>query len=224
MGHLPSHARFWVPALLLLWLDLWSKKWAFSTLDPETPRTVIKSWLEFRRSLNDGAVFGSFSGFVDVFILASVFALAFVFYMFALSRRTQWGLHIALALILSGAIGNLYDRAYIVADVARVTDESGIQRSLVGVIVSDPSDEMIRIGDWPDGGNPRTFARDEVTLQRQGVVRDFIKFVPRLPAWVPRFGGREAWPWVFNIADASLVCGVGMLLISCWTDRRLHER
>ena len=221
---MPSHARFWVPALLLLWLDLWSKKWAFGTLDPETPRTVIKGWLEFRRSLNDGAVFGSFSGFVDVFILASLFALAFVFYMFAFSRRTQWGLHVALALILSGAVGNLYDRRYVVADVARVTDESGIQRSLVGLIVSDPSDEMIRIGDWPDGANPRTFARDEVTLQRQGVVRDFIKFVPRLPVWIPRFGGREAWPWVFNIADASLVCGVGMLLISCWTDRKPRER
>lgn len=224
LGHLASHIRFWIPTLLILWLDLWTKRLAFDSLDPELPRIVISGWLEFRRSLNDGAVFGSFAGFVDVFILASLFALGFVFYLFACSLRTQRGLHVALALILAGAVGNLYDRAFIVADVARITDDAGIERSLIGVMVDGPSEEMICIGDWPDGGDPHCFTSDEVTLRRQGVVRDFIKFLPRFPAWVPRLAGRETWPWVFNVADASLVCGVGLLLITCFTDRRPRER
>jgi len=223
LRHLPSHVRFWGLALLLLWLDLWSKSWAFGTLKPDVPLTIFPGMLEFRRSLNDGAVFGSFSGFVDVFIFASLFALLFVFYLFACSQRTQRGLHVALALILAGAVGNLYDRAYIVADVARIVDDAGRARSLIGVVVSDPSEEMIRIGDWPDGRDPHTFAPHEIRLRRQGVVRDFIKFLPRFPAWVPRLGGRETWPWVFNVADAALVCGVGILLITCWTDRRHRE-
>ena len=65
-----------------------------------------------------------------------------------------------------------------------------------------------------------SLAPDEVTTRRQGVVRDFIKFVPHFPAWVPRLGGKEIWPWVFNVADAALVCGVCILLIHTWWDRK----
>ena len=125
-------------------------------------------------------------------------------------------------MILSGALGNLYDRAFIHADVARITADDGREHSVIGKVVSDDTDAKVRIGDWPDGTNPRSFQRDEVTLRRQGVVRDFIKFVPKFPSWVPRFAGRDVWPWVFNIADAALVVGVILLLLSSLFDR--HPR
>jgi lipoprotein signal peptidase len=220
IGHLASHLRFWIAAAVVLALDLYSKSRAFRDLGPEEARAVLGGVFEFRRSLNAGAVFGSFAGYVEVFIIASVLALGFVFYLFAHSGRGQRVVHIALALILAGALGNLYDRAFIIADVARIQTASGRDALFVGVLQSEPDDPVVRIGDWPDGNNVRTLRKSEVTLQTQGVVRDFIKFVPRFPLWVPKLGGQEVWPWVFNIADAALVCGVGLLLLSCWPERK----
>jgi lipoprotein signal peptidase len=221
-----AHACFWLVATLSLSLDLWSKEWAFKTLPVEGFRPWIDGWVVFHRSLNDGAVFGSFTGYTSVFIVASLCALGFVFYLFARSGRNQWCLHIALAMILSGAIGNLYDRAYIVADVATIVDDDGVSRSMIGILLSDPDDKMVRIGSWPEGANPKRLDRDkyQVELRRQGVVRDFIRFVPHFPSWVPKLAGKEMWPWVFNVADAALVCGVGVLLLSSLFDgRKEHD-
>ena len=222
MWHFASHLRFWPTAGLLLWIDLWSKDWAFSQLEPDRGYEVAGGWVEFRRSLNDGAVFGSFTGYVSVFIVASLIALLFVFYLFAKSSRRQWGLHLALAMILSGAIGNLYDRAFLQADIVRFTESKRPKPSVIGRLVEEPADGVIRIGDWPDAANPRTFKSEDVTLSRQGVVRDFIKFTGKFPKSWPRFGGFDIWPWIFNVADAALVCGVGFLLLHCLFDRKPH--
>jgi signal peptidase II len=224
MRHLSSHVRFLILAAAALWLDLWTKGWAFDNLQSNEVRTFIPGAIEFRRSLNAGAVFGSFAGYTSIFIIASVFALGFVYYLFARSARTQRALHLALSLILAGAIGNLYDRAFIKADVVIPHTASAAPGSIIGSIVSQPGDDIIRIGDWPDGNRPRSFDRSRVTVRRQGVVRDFIKFVPKFPASIPKLAGRAVWPWVFNVADAALVCGVGILLIASWVDRKPHAR
>ncbi len=219
--HWPSHLRFWIISIAILWLDLWSKHTIFATMQPNESRPLLGSFIEFRRSLNDGAVFGSFTGYTSVFIVASVFALLFVVYLFMKSWSSQRIMHIALALILSGALGNLYDRAYMKADVARITYTSGEARSFIGTQVSEPGDEILRVGDWPTGAHPRTFqGRNiaDVHVRRQGVVRDFIRFVPKFPSWVPKLGGKDVWPWVFNVADAALVVGVCLLLLASWFD------
>ncbi len=220
VGHVPSHLRLWIPAIGVTWLDLWSKAEAFAKLPADEGKTIIPNLLEFRRSLNDGAVFGSFTGYVGVFIAASVLALAFVFYLFRHSRPHHWAMHVSLGLILAGAIGNLYDRAYIKADV--VTYLSGGQpRSFIGVVTDDPGSSVVRVGHYPDGADVRTFRRDEVTIRNQGVVRDFIKFIPGIPDWIPYLGGLDAWPWVFNVADSALVVGVIFLLLQGWRDRKV---
>jgi lipoprotein signal peptidase len=223
-GHVASHLRFWLPAAALLWLDLWSKSWVFTHVPANQGQTMIPGFLEFRRSLNDGAVFGSFTGYVSVFIVASLFALGFVFYLFANSTRRQRSLHVALAMILAGAIGNLYDRAYIKADIVRYRDNTKPRPSVIGTLAGEPTEVRIRLGDWPDGDNARTYTASEVTLGRQGVVRDFIKFVPVFPASWPVVGGYEVWPWIFNVADAALVCGVSLLLLHCLFDRKPRVR
>ncbi len=222
--NLASHVRFWLPAAILLFVDLWSKDWAFANLSSDEGRIIIPGFLEFRRSLNDGAVFGSFTGYVGVFILASLFALGFVFYLFANSTRWQRSLHVALAMILAGAIGNLYDRAFVKADIVRYRDDSRQRNSVIGTLIGEPTGEKIRLGDWPDGRNPRPYATSEVTLHRQGVVRDFIKFIPKFPSSWSRVGGFDLWPWVFNVADAALVVGVALLLLNCFFDRKPRIR
>ncbi len=214
-----SHLRFWFVAGVLLWLDLWSKSWVFYHLSTSEIRDFIPDVVVFRRSLNDGAVFGLFSGYTSVFIIASVFALGLMFYLFAHSNRKQRVLHIALGLILAGALGNLYDRAFIKADVVRSKVKGGNQAPHIGRIVGDRDGPIIHIGDYPDGNNVERYVSDTVTVREQGVVRDFIKFVPRFPSWVPKLAGREMWPWVFNVADAALVCGVIILLLFTAFDR-----
>jgi len=219
MGDVASLLRFLIVSAAVLSLDLASKAWVFANLGADEEREAIPHILHFRRSLNDGAVFGSFTGYVAVFIIASVLALGFVLYLFANISRMQRSLHIGLALILAGALGNLYDRAFKVADIVTVRTARGDGMSIIGVLQHASAADEVRIGDWPEGTNVQTFQRRDVQIRRQGVVRDFLKFVPAFPKFVPRLGGREIWPWVFNVADASLVCGVGLLLISGRRDR-----
>ena len=214
-----AHAIFWTTVVVFLAIDLWSKAWVFQSLAPKEVRTVIPSVLEFRRSLNDGAVFGSFTGQVGVFIVASLFALAFVLYLFLHSSARQWVLHVSLALILAGALGNLYDRAFMIADVVRYTDKQGFARSHIGKIVGDNTGPTVTIGDWPDGGSPETFSRDKVEVRQQGVVRDFLKFTFEFPKSIPRLGGNDVWPWIFNVADAALVAGVIVLMMTSIFER-----
>jgi len=45
-------------------------------------------------------------------------------------------------------------------------------------------------------------------------VRDFIKISQK---W---FGGRDLWPWVFNVADMLLVGGVAVLAVRLLFERR----
>lgn len=231
IGHFPSHLRLWLVAGLVLWLDLWSKDWVFANLSAEGTRPLIRGFIDLRRSLNDGAVFGSLTGQIGLFITASVFALGFVTYLFACSAHSQRALHIALGLVLAGAFGNLYDRATSKADIISYTSRSNTEVTVIGKIVAAPegntdSEEAIWLGSWPDGGNPRRFRRSEVSVRNQGVVRDFLKFTPKFPSWVPWLGkraNRDIWPWVFNVADSALVCGVGILLCTSWLDRRPRE-
>ncbi|MCA9312408.1 MAG: signal peptidase II [Phycisphaerales bacterium] len=80
-------------------------------IPPADPVTVVPHLLEFQLVLNAGAVFGTGSGQRWFFISFTIFALAFALLFFA--RWTQRGdrmAHLAIALVISGGIGNLYDR------------------------------------------------------------------------------------------------------------------
>ena len=212
---LGAHARLWVVAALALTLDLWSKSWAFRVLGPTDVREVIPSVLTFRRSLNAGALFGIGQGMVPVFIVASFVALGFVIYLFASSDVHRRSLHVALSFVLAGTLGNLHDRTVIVADrVVVLASASRPAWSFIGKVVNDDGQsKYIKIGAGPDGANPTSFARDRVDITRVGVVRDFIKIEPQVL-------GRDVWPWVFNVADSLLVCGVAILMMNFWLERK----
>lgn len=223
LRHLDAHLRFWIAAGAILGLDLWSKHWAFTSLPANASRSFIPSVIDLHRSLNDGAVFGSFTGQVGLFIFASLFALFFVFYLFAHSARGHRITHIALGLVLAGALGNLYDRAVVKADVVRFTARGGLEATVIGKIISE-TENTLSVVDWPDGTEVQVIRKSKATVRRQGVVRDFIKLVPKFPQWVPRLGGGDVWPWIFNLADASLVCGVIVLFLGSWIERRAYAK
>jgi signal peptidase II len=105
-----AHARFWVCAVVGVGVDLWSKQWAFSHVD-HRGQPFIPGFISFIPSLNEGALFGLGKGLQGVFIVASVAAFGFVLYLFSQSSCRRWSVHLALGMILGGAMGNLYDRA-----------------------------------------------------------------------------------------------------------------
>lgn len=211
-----AHLLLWSITALGLILDLWSKAWAFSSLAPGEQRTWVPHVLDLQLSRNPGALFGMGSGMVVLFVVASVAALGFVMFMFAGASRKQRVVQIALACILSGAFGNLYDRVVERFDMVEfhATATMPVWR-LIGRVVDEPTDDTIRMASWLDPDRVHTYRRDAMVggVRRVGVVRDFLKIV-----W--KWGDTELWPWVFNVADVFLVIGVGLLLIGFW--RRPH--
>lgn len=160
---------FWVTVLLAA--DLGIKTWTFAWVagepvplnreamlsDPHgfwadyshPPVVVVPYLLELRLTSNTGAVFGLGKGGIPVFVVATFVALGIIGWVFARSPARAWGLHLALALISAGALGNLYDRV------------------------------------------------------RYAAVRDMFHMLPQTPLW----------PWIFNLADAMLMLGVGLILL-----------
>ncbi len=212
ISHVPSHVRLWLIAILGLWADLWTKDWAFRSLDHDRPKVVIQNLLHLQLSLNPGALFGIGAGWAAVFVGASVLALLFVLYLFANSPVARWSMHIGLGMVLAGALGNLYDRTTQEAFVAKTS----VGRD-IGVLLPGGDDRYITLADFPNG----TKVRNRIPADKlepgsgpQPVVRDFIKIEAKI--------GPLKWPWIFNVADALLVVGVAILLLNFGFDRRRH--
>ena len=158
-------------------------------------------------------------GWTPLFIIASILALGFVFYLFAQSDRRRKTLHIGLGLVLGGALGNLYDRTFVIADVIKY-QHSGRTYTVVGLLQETQIPGYIRIGAWPEreiAVHPPIREEWVVSQRQQGVVRDFIKMEPKTP-WF------DWWPWVFNIADSMLVVGVGLLMLNFWWDHKAERQ
>ena len=128
MHHMPAIARMLIIAGVLLAADLVVKHLAFehvagtpvdisthgenglSAIPYHDARTIVPNVLALRLTLNQGAVFGLGQGYRWVFVVISAIALIVIGAVFCRSRRNDVLLHTALAMVLSGAIGNLYDR------------------------------------------------------------------------------------------------------------------
>lgn len=85
---------------------------------PPTPRQVLARFqrpvcfgLKLTLSTNPGVVFG-WSMPRWAVIVSTVLTVGLVGWFFATSDRRAWPMHTAMAFILAGAMGNLYDRLY----------------------------------------------------------------------------------------------------------------
>jgi signal peptidase II len=80
-------------------------------IPPHQPVTVVPNVLELTLVLNPGAVFGMGAGKRWFFITFTVGALGLALWMFgAWTRPRDKAAHIAIGLLVSGGLGNLYDR------------------------------------------------------------------------------------------------------------------
>jgi signal peptidase II len=106
---------FGLSAVIIL-LDRITKIWISNHIEIGNERPVIPGVFWLSHVLNDGAAFSLFSystkpGLVRVVLIAfSVIAAIAVFVFLLRMGRRLTATTIALALILGGAIGNLYDR------------------------------------------------------------------------------------------------------------------
>lgn len=120
-------ALFILATVLVLAADQVIKYWAFASvagqpvqLDASMPAhamiphhdavDVLPGVLSLKLTLNTGAVFGLGKGGRWIFIAVSVLATGIILRIFWRSSAKARAMHLALALILAGALGNLYDR------------------------------------------------------------------------------------------------------------------
>ena len=164
--------------LVLLVADLATKQLAFAKvagvpIDPANPGSiphhdavvVVPYLLSLKLTTNIGAIFGMGKGWQWLFVAVSIMAIGAILRIFWRHRSQCNLLHVALAFVLAGALGNLYDRL------------------------------------------------------RYHAVRDMLFLFPdvNLPFGLKWPGGDDQiYPWIFNVADASLLIGVGLLLIISW--------
>lgn len=119
-------------------LDLWTKSWAFETIagapvvvdrevvlriaevnprdigriiPPHRAMVVVPHVLEFSLVVNPGAVFGMGPGQRWFFMTFTLFAVVVATWMFARwCGARDWLSHAAIGMLISGGIGNFYDR------------------------------------------------------------------------------------------------------------------
>ncbi len=111
---LPKHIWLWYGlAMAVILLDQLSKMWVSASLDYGQPE-VVTSFFNFTLLHNSGAAFSFLSdasGWQRWFfgVVALVVSLVLVVWIARLKPAKRWEAA-SLALILGGAIGNLYDR------------------------------------------------------------------------------------------------------------------
>lgn len=120
---------FWVAALLILVVDLWSKHHVFEWLgvDPSKYATIEEfwnqaprhkepifgspeqPWLRFVTMLNPGMMWGAFQDHPELLRVLRPLAVLVIFFLLSSLPAHQWGSRVALGAILGGAVGNIWD-------------------------------------------------------------------------------------------------------------------
>ncbi|MFK8015415.1 MAG: signal peptidase II [Gammaproteobacteria bacterium] len=112
---LPGATPWLLLSLILLIADQWTKHWASATLQYGRPN-VVNGYLDLTLLHNTGAAFSLLAnagGWQKYFFitLSSVVSILLVVWLARLPKFGRLLLVLGLALIVSGAVGNLYDRA-----------------------------------------------------------------------------------------------------------------
>lgn len=113
MAEMLRQSRWLLITVVIVALDLWTKSLAVASLDYAQPVTLLPI-LDFTLLYNYGAAFsflstaGGWQRWLFTLIALSV-SIVLVIWILRLDRKEQW-LAVSLALILGGAVGNLYDR------------------------------------------------------------------------------------------------------------------
>lgn len=189
-------SRLLVIIFAILAVDQVLKVWIKTNLSLGEEIVVIKDFFILHFVENNGMAFGfEFAGeygkmFLSIFRIIAVIAIGW--YLFRLTRHKEipFGFLVCIALIFSGAIGNIIDSLF------------------YGMIFNHSYGQVA--GFLPEGGGYATFLH--------GRVVDMFYFPiiqTTLPQWLPFWGGNEFifFRPVFNIADSSITVGIFSILL-----------
>lgn len=107
--------KYWVAGILTgVWvaLDLITKAWALRALAGGVRMELFGGLLPLTLAFNTGAAFGLRIGNDPrlIFIPITLVAIGFLVSLLRSASATDWVRIVAIALVLGGALGNLYDR------------------------------------------------------------------------------------------------------------------
>lgn len=96
---------------VLLLLDLFTKGVAEATIKHGTTIPVIPDWLSWKVIHNSGASFGLLASHPYFILAGSIATISLIFYLYVKSDTKGFAMKAGFALIVSGAVGNLVNRA-----------------------------------------------------------------------------------------------------------------
>lgn len=182
--------------VLLLVADQAIKIWVKTHFAVTGGVNLIGDWCRIYFIENKGMAFGmAFGGDIGKLFLTLFRLVASILMVYILVKQirkdARYTLVVSIALILVGAVGNLVDSCF------------------YGLIFSESSyTEVATL--FPEGGGYGRFLHGRVVD-----MFFFPLFEWTWPSWVPVVGGRHAefFNAVFNLADAAITIGVGLLLV-----------
>ena len=189
---------------LILFADQLLKIYIKNNFAPGEVFPLLGNWFLLDYTENPGMAFGTTFGgamwhklALSIFRIGAIIGICIFWYRQAKAGAKREFL-IALGLILAGASGNLIDSMFY--DFVFAYDPCLPFNTLEGSgIVTD-------CGFW---GQIET----RHTGFLLGNVVDMFKFQAFWPEWMPWLGGREVFPAIWNIADASITTGVLLVLL-----------
>ena len=95
-----------------LLLDRLSKLWALSVLKQSNGTIIIKDFFKLEYLENRGAAFGILQNKLILLALVTLIVIGVMIYYIIKYKPKSKFLRISFALIISGALGNLYDRLF----------------------------------------------------------------------------------------------------------------
>jgi len=181
--------------LLVLILDQSLKFWIKTTMYLGQEFAVFGNWFIIHFTENNGMAFGlEFAGeygklFLSLFRIAAVAGIGWYLFKISVSGENP-RFALALSFIFAGALGNIIDSIF------------------YGVIFSSSDYQLAQF--LPAEGGYSTLLH--------GKVVDMLYFPlihTTFPGWVPFWGGEsfEFFRPVFNLADASISVGVGIIIL-----------
>ncbi|MCF6333477.1 MAG: lipoprotein signal peptidase [Draconibacterium sp.] len=181
---------------IILVADQSLKFWIKTTMSIGDEIVVFKDWFIIHFVENNGMAFGfEFAGeygkvFLSVFRILAVIAIGWYLFKLAKQKEIPFGFIVSIALIFSGAIGNIIDSLF------------------YGLIFDHSYGQIATL--FPDGGGYAGFLH--------GRVVDMLYFPlisGNYPGWLPFIGGNSFvfFRPVFNIADSSISVGIFSILI-----------
>jgi signal peptidase II len=202
-----------ITIICLLLVDQIIKLWIKSEfVQGEIPTPILGDWFRLHYIENPGMAFGTTFGSkmwhklaLSLFRIIAIAGIGYYIWM-ELKRGVKTEYLLAIGLIFTGAVGNLIDS--MLYDYIFTFDPCNFYNQLKG------SENFIQCEHQsPHGGGYTIIHEVRHHGFLLGNVVDMFQFNVSWPQWVPWLGGGQIFPAIWNLADACITCGVGMVLI-----------